>query len=352
MKYILTISLYLFCNFSIGQSNPKLALEKGRAGVKAMEEGKIDESIALLSEAMKLDPRNGMYPYELAYLCYTAKEYETAITVIERTLDYENVGDQHYQLLGNSYDLNNNPEKAIEVYDSGIKKFPESGRLYLEKANVYAARYSIDQALPIYEKGIEVDPTFSSNYYQAARIYCNGTENIWGIMYAEIFLNLEPNSKRSAEISKLLFDTYKNHITVEDSKASVDFCRNITVYADEPNKLPFCVTYASTFLIGIDPEIKNIDLKSLDLIRQQFIANYYYMKRDKIHPNVLFDYQKSLADADHFEAYNYWLLKNGDEPGFKNWQSRNQKKWERFLKWDEKNKFSLNKKNKFFRTQY
>ncbi len=69
-----------------------------------------------------------------------------------------------------------------------------------------------NKALTYFEKGIEVAPNYSSNYYWCARLYCNSTEEVWGMIYGEIFMNLERNSKRTAEISKLLFDTYKKEI--------------------------------------------------------------------------------------------------------------------------------------------
>lgn len=353
MKQILNILLLYFLSLNtFGQSDKDLALLKGKAGVKAMEEGKIDESIQLLGEALKLDPGNADYPYEMAYLCYRSKEYETAITVLERTIDYKNVTDQHYQLLGNSYDMLDKPEKAFESYNAGHKKFPNSGKLYFEKGTVYALRNMTDKALPFYEKGIEVDPTYPSNYYQAARLYCNDTENLWGIIYGEIFLNLEPNSKRTDEISKLLYETYKNHISFVGSEVSVDFCRNMVVYADQSERLPFCMTYASTFIIGIDSKIQKIDLGTLNKIRKTFVDNYFFMERNKLHPNILFDYQKTLSDAGHFEAYNYWLLQKGDETEFNEWKSSNEKKWEDFLEWDKNHKLQLDQNHKFHRNQY
>ena len=74
-----------------------------------------------------------------------------------------------------------------------------------------------------FEKGIEVNPMFASNYFRAAKIYCNSSEEVWGMIYGEIFINLERTNDRTFKISKLLFDTYKSEITFTSETATLVF---------------------------------------------------------------------------------------------------------------------------------
>ena len=60
---------------------------------------------------------------------------------------------------------------------------------------VTTKEYSI--ALNYYEKGIEIDPKFPSNYYRAALLYDYSDHEIWGLIYGELFMDLEPNTKRT-----------------------------------------------------------------------------------------------------------------------------------------------------------
>src|SRR5690606_10686824 len=107
------------------------------------------------------------------------------------------------------------PQKAIQVYEDGLKKFPLSGKLYLERGTMELKREDLDAALKYYEMGIKVDPNFPSNYYWASRIYSYTTETVWTLIYGELFMNLERNTKRTAEISKLLYDTYVESIQID-----------------------------------------------------------------------------------------------------------------------------------------
>lgn len=354
---VLAISFLNISNLS-AQSKEKIAHDKGLEAVKLIDQGQYKEAEKLLKEAQKLDPKNIDFPYEIAYSQYSQADYKGAIKTLEALLKRKDINHQVYQLLGNSYSMSGNRDKAIKTYESGIKEFPNSGRLYLERGNMEMFIKEYGKALKYYEKGIEVDPKFPSNYYWAAKIYLNSTEEVWGMIYGEIFMNLERNSKRTVEISELLYTIYKSEIQfVSDTSMSVSFSKNATItikdMSDLENlKLPFGVgAYEPTLLMSIIG-VKSIDLKSLNKIRESFLDNYYSTENNKRYPNVLFDYQKQIQKAGHLEAYNYWILMKGDEPGFVAWKDANVAKWDAFVKWFSENALKLSMDNRFYREQY
>lgn len=359
IKTFAAMLLLLTTQVSFGQStNEEQAYAKGMEAIKLMDKGEIDQSLKLLEEAKKLDPKNVEYPYEIAYAQYLKKDFKSSIKTLEPLIKQNDVNDRFYQLLGNSYSMNDQREKAIECYEKGIKKFPNSGKLYLERANMELIIKEYGKALNFYEKGIEVDPKFSSNYYWAAKIYCNSTEEVWGMIYGEIFMNLERNSKRTAEISKLLFDTYKSEIKViSDTSFSVSFSKNASIDVSNLTntgemKLPFGVgVYEPTLMFSMI-SLKSLDINSLDNIRSTFIDNYFNNGHDKKYPNVLFSYQKQIKKAGHIEAYNHWILMKGDEDEFGKWKSANKDKWDSFVKWFGDNGLKLDDTNKFYSGQY
>ena len=356
-----TIVLLLFIvigQIAYGQTDEDKALEKGQTAIELMDNGKIDESIKLLKEARKLDPDRFDYPYELAYAQYLKENYKEVIKILERNIDHKDVSERLFQLLGNSYDVLGKTDKANEAYNAGLKKFPNSGMIYLEKGNVYWGKKEYGQALSFYEKGIEVDPGFPSNYYRATLIYCSSTEEVWGMIYGEIFMNLERNSQRTSEISKLLFDTYKSEIKfTSDTSFSVSFSRNSSINISDLNdpgkiKLPFGIgAYEPTFMMSMISE-KSIDLNSLDRIRKNFVETYFENGNDKKYPNILFDYQNNVLKAGHLEAYNHWILMKGDEEAFGIWHTSNSAKWNNFVTWFTDNGLEVNNSNKFYSGQY
>ena len=360
-KTIKAFALLLFIfigQTSFAQINEKKAHELAMEALTLMDAGKFEESITLLKKAAKLDPDNANYPYETAYAHYAMADYKGASKLLKKAIGKDGVTDKHYQLLGNCEDMMGDPEKAFDAYNAGLAVFPNSGIIHLEKGNMFLARDQADQALPYYEKGIELDPEFPSNYYRAALIYLASTEEVWGMLYGEIFMNLERNSARTAEISKLLYDTYTSEIKIlGDTSYSVSFSQsmtfNINSMEDLKNfKLPFGALVYEPILMMSLLEAKTIDINSLDVIRTTFLKNYYAGDHDTKYPNALFDYQKKVEDAGHLEAYNHWILMQGDVEAFEAWQAENEDKLDAFIEWFNPNGLVLSNTNKFYKAQY
>lgn len=64
------------------------------------------------------------------------------------------------------------------------------------------------------------------------------------------------------------------------------------------------------------------------------------------------DYQYKLLKSGHLEAYNHWVLAEGNHVDFEKWQSANKVKYSKFLKWFLANPLKLDDKYKFYRDQY
>jgi tetratricopeptide (TPR) repeat protein len=325
------------------------ALLLGKEAIKLMDNGDIDKSIELLEKASKLDPGNYRYPYEIGYAYYLTEDYARSVKIYEKIIEMDDIDDQCYQMLGNAYDLNKQPKKAIETYNKGLKKFPNSGILYLELGTMH--QDDLNEALDFYEKGIKVDPQFPSNYYRAARIFCNSTEELWGMIYGEIFMNIERGSDRTKEISKLLFDTYFSQIKfTSDTSASVSFSKNMEIDINNTDKLPFGLIYEPSLLVGITGD--TITLETLNQIRKRFIEFYFEKGFNKTYPNVLFDWNKELIDSDRFECYNYWLLMQGATDEFNSWYALNKEKFDAFIEWFKDNPMVIDETHRFNRSDY
>jgi Putative Zn-dependent protease, contains TPR repeats len=355
---IFIVVMLVLSQISFAQTNEEIAIEKTKEAIYLMDNGNIEDALLLLKEAQKLDAKNIYIPYETALANYLKKDYTTSIEILKKLKKHKDVNPQIFQMLGNSYSMNGERKNAIKEYEEGLKKYPNSGILNLERGNMEMFVENYNDALQYYETGIKVDPAFPSNYYWAAKIYCNSTEEVWGMIYGEIFMNLERNSDRTVEISQLIFDTYKSEIQFpEENKASVSFSENAIIsmeqLSDPENfKLPFGVgIYEITLILALVQE-KEININSLDRIRTNFLKLYYDNKNQEKYPNALFDYQNKIFAAGHMEAYNHWILMQGDWDGFEKWNEENMDKWNQFVDWFIDNPIELNEGNKFYREQY
>ncbi len=340
------ILLVFLSTFSFAQNNQEVASKKGGEAIKLMDEGKIEESIILLQESQKLDPKNFDYPYEIAYANYLKKDYKKAIEILEKLENYTNIKARLYTLWGNSYDNLENSKKAIEIYNNGIKKFPNEGLLYLEKGVVYELDKDYNNAVLTYKKGISVEPRYPSNYFRIANLYLNSADKVPGLIYGEIFLNLERTTNRTKEMSKNLYETYRNSIVFKNGQwKELNLCTNLTLDLekyDKTKKLPLCMVYGKWFIYGlINSNPNEFNLNSISKIRQQFIREYFE-KDNKDYPNILFDYQKEMVDNQIFDAYNHYIFQMGAQEEFNEWLKTNKNEYDKFVNWYTKNENIIN----------
>ncbi|WP_338395729.1 tetratricopeptide repeat protein [Fulvitalea axinellae] len=319
--------------------------------IRAMDGGETEYSRELLDKAEKLDPGKIIYPYERAFSFYKEKNYREAQKILKKIHKRPEASDIMYQLLGNTYDMIGNPKKAIKTYEKGLERFPNSGPLHLERGVMEIKAKNYHGALSIFKKGIGVAPNYSSCYYWASKIYLSSSKKVWGMIYAETFINLERNSQRTREISKLLFNGYKDNIKLKGDSLSVHFSDNtinLNIQGElDPKKLLKQLFETGTYEITMAKALigeKAISLESLDRIRNRFIDFYFEDSTDGVLSIPIFDYRMKIKQNGFSKAYNYWLLSEGDTDEFHAWKQLNQKKWKAFVEWFTKNQLRAEKK--------
>lgn len=352
MKKAILILTVLFLNgvvYSQSKADIERAHQLTQEGIYLVDQGKYDEGIKKYKEAEKLDPKNVDHPYEICYALVAQKKYKAAIKKMKSTMSKGLENEQCYQLLGNAYDYAKKEKLAIETYEKGIEKYPDYGALYLERSIVELKNNRTNSALNFLETGISKDPMYSSNYYWATKIYLNTKNEFMGMMYGEIFMNLETKRKdRIKEISTLLFKTYKSEIKFSDDNISVSFASN-TIEISNIDDLGGALSglkssmygltvYEPTMALAVVGETE-ISLKTLVSIRKRFIETW--ASNEKRTPNALFEFNKKLIDNGHFEAYTYWLLSFGEISKYKVWLEDNTGKFDRFSTFVEENAFEL-----------
>lgn len=351
-KYSVLLFLLLFLNFYSQKKTFKC--EKVYDAVKLIDAEKYNEAIAILRECEKIDSKEYTYPYEIALAHTYNKEYEKAITELKRIKNYDNIGADYYQLLGNNFDYMGKPEQAILIYDEGLKKFPNAGRLYLEKGVMYEAEKPLD-AIKIYEEGIEAEPMYPSNYYRASKIYLKTNDRLSGLIYGEIFMNLERTTKRTQEMSELLYNGYKNSMTFSKNEKRTDFCPSvIDIDKFKTDKMmPLCSNFAFSFMLAMT-EFDEFNYINLMQMRKIFLKEYLNInKKVKNSPNVLINYLKKMDDNKVFNAYNHYLFQiaNGDD--FTKWQEKNKEEYDKFINWftTTENELKIDSKNVYISDQ-
>ena len=295
MKYIVVfIWVTVFCFAADAQEQTaKLMQETARILV---QKGDFENAIVVLERAKKQEPNNIEILRDLCFANYLKREFARSIEVGKELTDKPEADPQAFQLLGLSYKAIASYKECGKLYRMALRKFPNSGVIYNEYAEVFALENNMEEAIAQWEKGIELDPVYSSNYYNAAMYYVRKNNWLRAVLYGEIFLNLESYTARTEEIKTQLFSAYKG-ILAPGAIQQLMAVKTVSVF--EKSILDVLTKAAArTKVSGID------DLIS---IRTRFILEWAQGK-EKQFPFRLFVHQQYLLNQGLFEAYNYWLF--------------------------------------------
>ena len=359
MKLLLSVVFLVTVHSTAAQTNKDKAMSMARQAIKLMDNGDPDKAILLLDSAKLLDPTTHLYDYEIGYAYNIKKNHKKALEFFIVASKFEDANDQCFQMVGNLHDIIGDPEKAVEAYKKGLKRFPNSGRLYYELGVIEYNKENWDATIQYWEDGIRADPKYGTNYFQLAKLFASTKDLIWALFYGEMFMNVERNSKRTAEMSKLLYDTYKKAISFpSDTSVKVDLANPVlNITADQMKtknfRMPFKFVYPMDIVICTAPlRLANAQLNMgyLNTLRTCAVQSWFKQKRDIDYPNVLLSFQKELLDQGHLEAYNYWILMRGNEEEFDKWHQENKEKFGLFAEWFTDNPMKVDKNKLFVRS--
>lgn len=293
-----------------------------------IRQGDYSNAIVVLNKALQADPSNFEIKKDLAFAYYLHRDFSKALETAKPLAESDKADVQTYQILGMVYKAIEERKECEKMYKTALKKFPKSGVLYNEYGEMLWSKKDFTEAVKLWEKGIEVEPNFSGNYYNAAKYYYFSVDKVWGIIYGEIFVNLESYTKRTAEIRNLLLDGYKKLF------ADSDMLKNQNTKNEFVKSfLETMRKYSTVVSTGVTPE-------SLVALRTRFILDWTVANSTKF-PFRLFDYHVQLLKSGMFDAYNQWIFGIAkDLAAFQVWTTTHT---------DEYNKFNTFQKNRVFK---
>ena len=295
-----------------------------------MRSGDFDNAIVVLNRALQMDKNNLELQKDLVMTYYLKRDYVKAVEGVKELIDRDDVDVVTFQIAGNVYKALEQPKEADKVYKKGLKKFPKSGPLYSEYGELLWSSKDYS-AITQWEKGIEVDPGYSGNYYNAALYYFFTKDKVWGLLYGEIFVNMESLSERGASMKQLLLQGYKEKLFTE-----VDLIKG-----EEKNKSEFAKDFLQTMGKQSSLASKGITTETLIMIRTRFILDWYAKNAAK-YPFRLFEFQRQLLQEGMFNAYNQWLFGTIENlTAYDNWTKTNAEEYNSFIAFQKSRVFRM-----------
>lgn len=306
MKALLNIFLCCLLSFSVVAQGEVDAMRK--AAQSKMQENKFDEALQILASALLVSPGNVDVMKDQMFYAFLSRDYAKSIDIGKELITNPASDAQAFQILGMCYKAIADTKEGDKLYRAGIKKFPSSGVLYSEYGDMLMSNKDISNAIKQWEKGIEMDPGYSGNYYYLSKQYAQSGNIIWGLLYGEIFVNIESLTKRTAEIKAQVAGGYQK--LLENKNAITALKKDGTVFEKTVVK---CLSAAA--LIADVP----MSVESLSAFRSRFI--YLWNNEAPSMPFRLFEHHTQLLQDGMFDAYNQWLFHAADDADYQNWKA-------------------------------
>ncbi|MEP7259198.1 MAG: tetratricopeptide repeat protein [Flavitalea sp.] len=326
---------YLFCFFIvscmllIGIAGSAQDINPRETAKAFVRQGDYSNAIVTLNRALAKDNNNLELKKDLAFTFYLQRDYVKALEAAKPFAERKDADVQSYQILGMVYKAVEDRKEAEKMYRLALKKFPESGVLYNEYGEMLWSRNDFSEAVKLWEKGIEADANYSGNYYNISKYYYLSADKVWGLIYGEIFINLESYSKRTPEIKNMLLDGYKKLF------AEADISKN------QDNKNEFVKAFLAQVKQQSESVSAGVNADALSALRTKFILAWYDKENGRF-PFRLFDYHRQLARAGMFDAYNQWIFgAASDLSAFQQWIATHPEEYEKFNNFQKNRVFKL-----------
>jgi tetratricopeptide (TPR) repeat protein len=311
--FSLLIIFFIFSNIGSAKEPDQSALNKFNSYLQIKD---FNSSRALIDSLIKSNPDVYQYAYEKSLLEIRQENNSAALKILDSLAALEIKDDRIFVMLTL---INNEMKQEKEsrlACEKGLELMPNSSRLLCEMGYIYKNRGNAIAAVKSWENGISCDPLYPENYYTMIDGLLTAEQNMYACYYAETFLNLSGDERKSAEVSKKLFNTFFSCLPVKgDTFENFRFTRSPIYYepgvidsSDYPPMLVYqlFMKHAYNYVRADNEFAKNIDfyVKVWTEFNRVW-SNSIYVDKYYI---PLFRLHSDLISKNCFKAYCYMLF--------------------------------------------
>jgi antitoxin component YwqK of YwqJK toxin-antitoxin module/Tfp pilus assembly protein PilF len=235
MKYV-KIVVFLIPFFGISQKNVVVNENPAEIISKGIELYENEKYAEALEEFDKININDTSYAnaqYESALAHYQLENYKKAEEILHELLEYKirfNFKHRVYLLLGNCYDQDKNPDKAIEVYSEGLKMYPYQHNLFFNRGLVYENEKKYELAFADYKSAIQGNMYHANSHLRLGLLAAHEGYYDQAMMSLIMFCYLEPDDSRTAKVASILekladgtFEAEKKNVKLFDTDLYEDY---------------------------------------------------------------------------------------------------------------------------------
>ena len=160
----------LFCSAFVFAQNNSLS-NKFALAESYEHSGNLQKAAKIYAELYQSQPNNNLYFESLNRVYVQLKNYAASVDLIEKEIKRNPKNVNLYGLLGSTYYLMGNDEKAFEVWDEPFKFLGPNPVYYRVIANYAVQRRAFEKAIDLFKRGKEISTDKVIFSYDLAQLY-------------------------------------------------------------------------------------------------------------------------------------------------------------------------------------
>jgi len=315
-KPLLT-AFFVFCSTIIFAQDKEAVLLAD--GVTLQKTGKHAEAAAKFKEILQAQADNAAANYQLAFSLVALKNGSEAIPYAEKATKINSAYTAAaYSLLGGIYDASAQAEKAIAVYNEGLKKFPNDQNMWFNSGLAYFRSKQYAEAEKAAIEAIKLDVKHANSQRLYALVAFHQNKRMNALLGLCSFLLADPSSPRAEEAYTNIQSILKGgvlkgadtkELSTAEAKEAVILNAGITSVINSPSAQKL------SGVALLEYQLKNIF---------NFVGQAAAKKADKsFFDNFFVAYFFKLAQSNNTEALAQLINKNADGAAYEKWRQAN-----------------------------
>ncbi len=344
-KTIVLLVFPLLCNSLFGQQKEEAEILVDE-GIAYHDKGDYEGAIDKYDKALKLDKDNLLALAEKAMSLLSLQKYDETIENCQRAIENHQGNEalkSVYVTYGNAYDGLKKTDKSLDIYDEGLKLFPDFYMLHFNKGITLSSIKKYDEAIICFQKSASLNPKHASSQNALGRLLNVTDKRIPALLAFSRFLILEPQTKRAKENLGLLEGIMKANVE-QKGKNSINININPAILGDTTaDGKAKENSFSSTDLIlsmsaALDYDKKNKKKTEVEHFIRKFETVCASLKetRDKnygFYWDFYVPYFVEMKDKNFLETFAYIAFATSDYPDVDMWLKAHKKEIDNFYEW-------------------
>lgn len=344
MRGILCFTLFLLgISWAVAQDAKTLIEE----GIALHDKGEYGLAVEKYLQAIAKEPDNGTAYYEAAFSYHLNRDYDNALKMAEKALEY---ADEQTKMLaaavkGSILDDSGRRKESAQWYEKAIKEYPNHYLLFFNYGVTLAGLNRLDDAEWAFISALSNRFTHPGSHLQLANLERSRNKKAKAALGYYFFLLLENETERGKGAFRILQEFYFPNAK-DSSKAN-------TIYLTLPPKGEERWSSVELFFNLIGPASKERSQGESEQVKfvsatesffkmlSESSGNQVTKKKKKRSGQPAADFWwdnyvpffSDLLSAGHVEAFCYHIMKGQYPEEFERWQTSNKDQLDRFYLW-------------------